>query len=690
MSNLFRILLFVPPMFLFAFSGFSQLSGTIEQNPSNGTYTVSVIPSVTWAPPMSITSGAGITVRAAAGKLQLSNFQAITGQWSITGVFATPSEATGFDYFTFGLLQPISNTTYTNGVKKPLFSFNNSLGCATVEIIDNQTDPVNVPNNSINVGIDNYFSIVGAGNGVNAYSGNTAANFVGCAPLAFSATPGTNSLPCHGDETTITVTVSGGKEPYTVNWLNQTANTTGTGQIPIFEGSNTFSGMKAGNYLFTVVDQFDSTSVTNLVVTQPAVALRIEMLGLDVPCEGNMDGEVQVSKVVGGTVAGSYHYDWEGFPAETDSILTDITNGMYYVTVTDDNGCTATGSTAVNAAGYLIFSQTIVKNVKCNGAANGLIDLYPISPSGGQVFDFNWSTNANAGNSSAAWNLSYGTYTVTVTDVEFGCSATATYTIAEPPAIEIDYSLFEPKCHGEQGILEIMGVSNNQGSWIAEIIGGESEADGSKFLLTPGNPMRLVVKDAKGCTTSEDFIVAAKQELRLDIGDSFDIKYGQEIEFETTYFPFDNVFFEWSPADGLSCTDCPDPSATPTETTTYRLQMTDTAGCTIEDFVTVAVHKSRDIFIPNAFSPNQDGINDVFYPYGGFEIVAIHSMQVFDRWGGKVFEKFEKFNPNDPSAGWDGIARNKPADGGTYLYTMNVEFIDGEIILFAGEVNLMK
>jgi gliding motility-associated-like protein len=128
----------------------------------------------------------------------------------------------------------------------------------------------------------------------------------------------------------------------------------------------------------------------------------------------------------------------------------------------------------------------------------------------------------------------------------------------------------------------------------------------------------------------------------------------------------------------------------PTETETYRLQMTDTAGCTIDDFITVAVQKSRDIFIPNAFSPNQDGINDSFYPYGGFEIVAIHSMHVYDRWGGKVFELNEEFLPNDPEMGWDGIARNKPAEPGTYLYTMNVEFIDGEVILFSGEVNLMK
>ncbi len=680
----------MPPMFLFVFPAFAQLSGTIEQNPSNSSYTVSVIPTVTWMPPSSITSGAGISLKAATGKLQLSNFQTITGQWASTGVFVSPTEAPGYDYFTFGLLQPISNATYANGVQMPMFSFKNSLGCTAVEIIDNQTDPLNLPNNSINISVDNYFSVIGAGNGVNAYSGNSTADFVACPPLAFSATPASDTVPCHGDATIISVVVSGGTEPYTVNWLNQTTNISGSSQIVVFEGSYDFPNMTAGDYIFTIVDNLGSTSATNVVVVEPAVALHIEMLGLDIPCEGNMDGEAQVFKAYGGTIAGNYYYNWEGFPAETDSILSSITNGTYNVTVSDDNGCTVTGSATVNAAGYMIFSQTVVKDVSCNGVENGLIDLYPLSPSGGQVFDFNWSSNANASNSSAAWQLPYGTYSVTVTDVEFGCVGEASFTIAEPPAIEIDYRLTEPKCFGEKGLLEIIGISNAQGGWEAEIIGGESVADGSKFQLEPGMPMRLVVEDGKGCTASEDFIVAAKQELKLEIGESHDIKYGEEIRFETAYFPFENVFFEWTPADGLSCTDCPDPVATPTENTTYTLQMTDTAGCTIDDFVNIAVRKSRDIFIPNAFSPNHDGINDSFYPYGGFEIVAIHSMQVFDRWGGLMFEAKEQFLPNDTNAGWIGITKNKPADPGTYLYTMNVEFIDGEIIMFSGEVNLMK
>lgn len=689
MSNLLRILLFVPPMFLFVFPSFAQLTGTIEQSPINSSYTVSVIPSVNWMTPQSITSGAGITLKAKAGKLQLSNFQPITGQWTSTGVFHSPVEAPDYDYFTFGLLQPLSNVTYNSGVKLPLFSFKNSLSCTVIEIMDNQSDPLDIPNNSINIGVHNYFSVVGAGPGNNAYAGNDAVASVMCPPLSLIANPALNPLPCYGNSTFISVLVSGGQEPYNVTWLNQNTGQTGTGNIQTFEGSFDFSAMGAGNYVFTVTDAENTVADFNLQLVQPAL-LKIDMLGLAVPCEGNTDGEVQVEKATGGTVSGSYHYTWEGYPTETDSILSNVTNGTYNVTVTDDNGCSATGTANVEAAGSLILDNAIVKNSICSGADNGLIDLYPISPSGGQNFDFNWTANANTGNFSSAYNLSPGAYSVTVTDIDFGCSKSATYNISEPQAIEIDYKLAAPKCFGEKGQLEIIGISNAQGAWDAEIIGGEGVKEGDKFMLEPGLPMRLVVEDAKGCTASEDFIVAAKQEMKLELGNSLDLKYGEEVHFDPIYFPFDNVNFEWSGADNLSCNDCPDPVVMPTETTTYRLQMTDTAGCTIDDYINVAVRKSRDIYIPNTFSPNQDGINDSFYPYGGFEIVAIHSMQVFDRWGGKMFESKQKFLPNDPDAGWKGLAKDKPADPGTYLYTMNVEFIDGEIILFSGEVNLMK
>lgn len=691
MSNLLRILLFVPPLFLFSLPSFAQLSGTIEQDPNNGIYTVSLVPTVTWAPPQSITVSASLTLRAATGSLQVADLQSITGLWVLNGVFNAPPEEPNYDYFSFALQNvPLANVTYNNGVIKPLFTFKNDFGCTVVEIIDNATDPFNIEPNSQSVSIENYFGVVAVGNGTNAYIGNTAQAATECPPLVLFANAAANPVPCYQNLTTYSLTVSGGQPPYDIHWEN-TSNAGFLGDLAVASngGSAELTGMPAGNYVFTVTDALDSTYTAYDTLLQPEI-LRFDIRGNEVPCTGNYDGEAEVYNIHGGT--GAYHFNWLNYPNETDAVLNDITAGTYYVTVTDDNGCSANDTIIVSAAApvAIILSQTVVKNISCYGEKDGLIDLYPISSSGGQVFDFLWSPNANAGNESSAWQLGPGNYAVTVTDVEFGCEATVSYSINEPPAIEVDYRLSEPRCFGEKGELQIIGISNAVGQWEAAIIGGNSTYEDSTFILEPGIPLQLVVEDSKGCTVTEDFIVAAKQELSLEIGESHSIKYGEEIQFETAYFPFDNVVFEWTPAIGLSCTDCPNPIAKPTEDVSYRLQMTDSAGCTISDIVNVAVRMSRDVYIPNSFSPNGDGINDAFYPYGGFEIVAIHSMRVFDRWGGTVFEQTEKFAPNDQDAGWKGVAKTKEADPGLYLYTMDVEFIDGAIMLFAGEVQLMR
>ncbi len=696
MSNLFRILLFVPPMFLFVLPVFSQLSGTIEKNPADGTYTVSVIPSVTWTPPLSTTNGAVLTLRAAKGKFQVADFQSITGDWSSPLLFSGPAEAPGYDYFLFNEIDNIVNLTYSSGVKMPMFSFKNALSCAPIEIIDNATDPLNVEPNSIGIGIGNSFSVLAvlATTG-NAYTGNDAQASIDCPPISLNISATDNPVRCYGYVTDLTMSVENGVSPFNIQWTNTDSGESGNFIIQNAADVYTLTSMSPGNFSFTVTDFQNNSHSFDFQLAQPANPLTIEMLAFDVPCTGNMDGEVQVEKARGGTVAGSYHYQWAGFSMETDSILNGVGVGSYTVTVTDDNGCSAIGSASVTPLFEIQLgegSNFTLKNVSCNGAADGLIDLFPSSPTLNTDFGFQWSSNVTTANESAAYHLGPGSYSVTITDIEGGCVLEKSFSIIEPPAIEVDYRLVEPKCYGEQGLLEILGVSNAVLPWTAEITGGLSEMAeaGDKFMLEPGAPMKLIVEDKKGCQVEEDFIVAARQEMQLEVGEGRDIKYGEQVRINADYFPFNNVSFNWIPSDGLSCSDCPDPIATPTDGVTYRLVMTDSTGCSIDDVINIAVRKSRDIYIPNSFSPNHDGINDRFMPYGGFEIIAVHSMQVYDRWGGKMFEAKQAFKPSDVDAGWDGLAREKPADPGLYLYTMNVEFIDGEVILFSGEVNLMK
>ncbi|HXB11937.1 MAG TPA: SBBP repeat-containing protein, partial [Bacteroidia bacterium] len=122
--------------------------------------------------------------------------------------------------------------------------------------------------------------------------------------------------------------------------------------------------------------------------------------------------------------------------------------------------------------------------------------------------------------------------------------------------------------------------------------------------------------------------------------------------------------YSWVPPFGLSCTNCPSPSATPTVTTAYCVTVTDTNGCTNTQCVTVTVDTivvpCGNLFIPDAFSPNGDGSNDILYVKGtclqNFDFV------IFDRWGNKIFES------EDQSKGWDGTYKGEPMTTGTYVY----------------------
>jgi gliding motility-associated-like protein len=117
--------------------------------------------------------------------------------------------------------------------------------------------------------------------------------------------------------------------------------------------------------------------------------------------------------------------------------------------------------------------------------------------------------------------------------------------------------------------------------------------------------------------------------------------------------------------------------------------VTDETGCIATDSVRIAVIKNRPVYIPNAFSPNNDGPNDLFTVYAGPAVESVQSLRVFDRWGNLVFERGE-FAPNDESMGWDGRFDGRLMNGGVFVYFAEVRFIDGLVVNFKGDVTLVR
>lgn len=148
------------------------------------------------------------------------------------------------------------------------------------------------------------------------------------------------------------------------------------------------------------------------------------------------------------------------------------------------------------------------------------------------------------------------------------------------------------------------------------------------------------------------------------------------------------VSYNWTPAATLSCADCPNPVATPKFNTKYDLVVVDSNGCRNTAFVQVNVLcENADVFIPNTFSPNGDGSNDVFYVRGkGLD--RVKSLRIFNRWGQVVFEKRD-FPVNEPSVGWDGTFKGQRPQSDVYIYQVEVFCENSQVIRYEGNVALI-
>jgi gliding motility-associated-like protein len=151
----------------------------------------------------------------------------------------------------------------------------------------------------------------------------------------------------------------------------------------------------------------------------------------------------------------------------------------------------------------------------------------------------------------------------------------------------------------------------------------------------------------------------------------------------------DVTTYSWSPSLGLSCTDCQNPVVTGGSDITYTVKASNGAGCIAQDQVRVLVTcNEANVFIPNTFTPNSDGMNDVFY-IRGRGILAVKSLKIFNRWGEMVFEKKE-VTPNDPKDGWNGLFKGTIASTDTYIYQLEIMCNNSQVLKYNGTISLIR
>ena len=145
----------------------------------------------------------------------------------------------------------------------------------------------------------------------------------------------------------------------------------------------------------------------------------------------------------------------------------------------------------------------------------------------------------------------------------------------------------------------------------------------------------------------------------------------------------------WMPAEYLSCTTCATPISTPREPMAYTVTVANAFGCTAADSVQIHLQCANSVvFIPNTFTPNGDGVNDVFYPRG-VDIKSVRYFRIFDRWGELIFEK-GSFGIDDIRSGWDGTFRGKALPTAVFVYTAEMICDNGEVFKLKGSIMLVR
>ena len=152
--------------------------------------------------------------------------------------------------------------------------------------------------------------------------------------------------------------------------------------------------------------------------------------------------------------------------------------------------------------------------------------------------------------------------------------------------------------------------------------------------------------------------------------------------------------YQWLPSEGLSCSDCANPIASPVATTNYEVTVSNAQGCTQVAQVLVTVEEPiieptlprGGVHLPNAFSPNGDGRNDIFAPVANQQVV-FHLLEVYNRWGEQVFRS-ENFSSADRANGWDGTYRGQRVAAGTYTFRL-VATEEDQTIEYRGKLHLL-
>ncbi|WP_269468182.1 MULTISPECIES: PKD domain-containing protein [Flavobacterium] len=458
-------------------------------------------------------------------------------------------------------------------------------------------------------------------------------------------------------------------DPYIIKWSNL-----GTGLVQ--------NNLSAGTYIISITDAVGCPKDFTIVIDNAPI-FKIDPDIKKISCYGEKDAHIRLN-LVGGKAPVKLVWDDD---ATAGIERNNLGPGKYSVTITDDKNCIIKGSWIIDNPLLLELNADVKNPLDCLNANTGSINL--VVTGGTPPFTYEWSNGANTEDLE---NLIPNNYTVKVTDAN-GCNKSASFKITRfeqlTPSIEVLTDFNCDTKHVKQTFVGHVkgGIPPYTLSWSDGVVSGVN----GEIMNTDNNGLVIfTVKDSFGCSADVSYNVDTPV---LGIANFSTGSYGKDMyDLYSIYDPitFTNLatgtftLISWDFGDG-NFSDEENPKHIYTKEGTYTIKQTVTYpfGCQYTYSTTLKVEKGYSLIMPNAFTPNNDGMNDTFAPV--FLGLSDITLDVYDTWGAVIYSE-----TGTNIRGWNGKVKDIDAENGNYYYKITLNTFYHHTVVEKGAFTLIK
>ncbi|MEM7573715.1 MAG: gliding motility-associated C-terminal domain-containing protein, partial [Bacteroidota bacterium] len=493
------------------------------------------------------------------------------------------------------------------------------------------------------------------------------------------------------DTFSFSATISGNNTG--TSWSADDPNATnGSYDTPIIFGPYPISG---GDLNIIIVDGGDASCTIGFSVSAPAACSFCNP-----SIELGPDGTISCTEPnweLFGSAPGAVAVSWtnpDGQVIATSSTTLVQQAGSYLFTAIFPDGCTATATTSVFAdqdAPLVLILANPDSVLNCVASSISLSTI----PESDVVYS--WETAEGSVQATQLQVNQAGTYNLVAIDTINGCSNSASIAIedlTEYPFIDLAR---EATLDCNSGSFTIDASGSQQGStidyqWLDDALQPISGATQNQLSISQSGTYYLQLTDRdNGCQNLDTILINPAVPLQINLVTEVEANQNEPFLLTaSTSIPAEELdLIQWNPADLVSCDSCLQTRALNTEDQRFTLFVADQNGCSASADILVRRIPLPAVYIPTAFSPNGDGVNDLFLPLANEEVAAIDYLIIANRWGEIVFQ-VEDFPLNDLTAGWDGNFRGQSAPPAVYVYFLKVRLQDGSVQELKGGLTLVR